>query len=260
MSEKHITFKKWQADHHNVRSVILASMSNNIQKQYDRLDDVDSIVQRMKEVYAIVDRHTRYVTTKEFFRTKITERSSVQEYKFKKLSLVEKLEDLKVGLDNVTYIDVILQSLSRSFYPFIVNFNMNWLEKSINELINMLVKGKRVGRWKRKKANEKVRVNVAAKNVNSTPVAPKGMGKGKRKVGPQQQSRANNLRPLLCERALKEGLSQTPSQVLERSKKDEVVLRLGDGKAIAVEAVESVKYDWIMTAQNNHKLDNFENT
>ncbi|KAL0284348.1 UNVERIFIED_CONTAM: hypothetical protein Sangu_2831100 [Sesamum angustifolium] len=96
----------------------------------------------MKEVYAIPDRHTRYAAIKEFFRAKMTEGSSVQEPRVKMLSLVEKLEDLKVGLDNDTYIDVILQSLPPSYDPFIVNFNMNGLEKSINELINMLVQYK----------------------------------------------------------------------------------------------------------------------
>ncbi|KAL0406243.1 UNVERIFIED_CONTAM: hypothetical protein Slati_3938200 [Sesamum latifolium] len=90
------------------------------------------------------------------------------------LSLVEKLEDLKAGLNNDTYIDVILQSLPPSYDPFIVNYNMNGLEKSIHELINMLVqyetmtrksepsvlvgeastskaKGKSARHWKRKK-------------------------------------------------------------------------------------------------------------
>ncbi|KAL0345650.1 UNVERIFIED_CONTAM: hypothetical protein Sradi_4396300 [Sesamum radiatum] len=55
------------------------------------------------------------------------------------LSLVEKLEDLQTGLDNDTYIDVILQSLPPSYDPFVVNYNMNGLDKSINKLINMLV-------------------------------------------------------------------------------------------------------------------------
>ncbi|KAL0290303.1 UNVERIFIED_CONTAM: hypothetical protein Sradi_7052800 [Sesamum radiatum] len=92
----------------------------------------------------------------------------------KMLSLVKKLEDLKAGLDNDTYTDVIIQSLLSSYDPFIINYNMNGLEKTIHELINILVqydamthksapsvlvgeastskvKGKRAGRWKRKK-------------------------------------------------------------------------------------------------------------
>ncbi|KAK4381751.1 hypothetical protein Sango_2890700 [Sesamum angolense] len=74
-----------------------------------------------------------------FFGTKMAEGSSVQGHGVKMLSLVEKLEDLKVGVDNDTYIDVILQSLPPSYGPFIINYNMNGLEKSIHELSNMLV-------------------------------------------------------------------------------------------------------------------------
>ncbi|KAL0298105.1 UNVERIFIED_CONTAM: hypothetical protein Sangu_3161400, partial [Sesamum angustifolium] len=57
-SDERETFERWHADHRKVRSIILALMSNNIQKQYDRLDDVASILQCMKEVYAIPNRHT----------------------------------------------------------------------------------------------------------------------------------------------------------------------------------------------------------
>ncbi|KAL0405430.1 UNVERIFIED_CONTAM: hypothetical protein Slati_3856900 [Sesamum latifolium] len=114
-------------------------MTNEIQKQYDRLEDVPSIMLRMKDVYAVPDRHIRYAATKAFFGTKMTEGLSVHSHGVKMLSLVEKLEDLKAGLNNDTYIVVILQSLPPSYDPFIVNYNMNGLEKSIHELINMLV-------------------------------------------------------------------------------------------------------------------------
>ncbi|KAL0455142.1 UNVERIFIED_CONTAM: hypothetical protein Slati_0853400 [Sesamum latifolium] len=151
-------------------------MTNEIQKQYDRLDDVPSIMLRMKEVYAVPDRHIRYATTKAFFGIKMAEGSSVQSHGVKMLSPVEKLDDLKVGLENDTYIDVILQSLPPSYDPFIINYNMNGLDKSIHELINMLTE------------------------------------KGKAKV-------------------------------LKRSRKlskDEMILRLGDGKAVVAEVVGSL--------------------
>ncbi|KAL0353183.1 UNVERIFIED_CONTAM: hypothetical protein Sangu_0899600 [Sesamum angustifolium] len=97
-SDNRETFEIWHADHRKFRSIIMTSMYSDIQKQYDRLDDVALILQCMKEVYAILDRHTKYVATKKFFRTKMTEGSSVQEHGVKMLSLVEKLEDLKAGL------------------------------------------------------------------------------------------------------------------------------------------------------------------
>ncbi|KAL2248234.1 UNVERIFIED_CONTAM: hypothetical protein Sindi_2675700 [Sesamum indicum] len=67
-----------------------------------------------KEVYVVLNRHIIYGATKVSSGTKIAEGSFVQSHGVKMLSLVEKLEDLKVGLDNDTYIDVILQSLPLS--------------------------------------------------------------------------------------------------------------------------------------------------
>ncbi|KAL0289107.1 UNVERIFIED_CONTAM: hypothetical protein Sangu_2627900 [Sesamum angustifolium] len=93
---------------------------------------------------------------------------------------------------------------------------MNGLEKSINELINMLVqyeatikksalsvlrgeastskaKYKRAGRWKRKKGKTKAKNVVIAKDAKSAPIALVRMGKGKKRMGTQQQSRANDI-------------------------------------------------------------------
>ncbi|KAL0462943.1 UNVERIFIED_CONTAM: hypothetical protein Slati_0181900 [Sesamum latifolium] len=106
-------------------------MTNEIHKQYDRLDDVPLIMFCMKEVYVVPDRHIRYAATKAFYGTKMAEGSSVQSHGVKMLFLVEKLEDLKAGLKNDTYIDVILQSLPPSYDPFIVNYNMNGLENGL---------------------------------------------------------------------------------------------------------------------------------
>ncbi|KAL0299846.1 UNVERIFIED_CONTAM: hypothetical protein Sangu_3151800, partial [Sesamum angustifolium] len=122
-----LTFAKWLEDNRKIRSIILALMTNNIQKQYVRLDDVPSIMLRMKEVCAVPNQHIRCAVTKAFFGTNMAKGSSVQSHGVKMLSLVDKLEDLKDGLDNDTYIDVILQSLPPSYDPFIINYNMNGL-------------------------------------------------------------------------------------------------------------------------------------
>ncbi|KAL0310457.1 UNVERIFIED_CONTAM: hypothetical protein Scaly_2926500 [Sesamum calycinum] len=68
------------------------------------------------------------------------EGSSVREHGEMMLSLVKKLKDLQVDFDKEeTYVDIILQSLPPSYDQFIINYNMNGLEKSLHELINMLV-------------------------------------------------------------------------------------------------------------------------
>ncbi|KAL0288532.1 UNVERIFIED_CONTAM: hypothetical protein Sradi_7095700, partial [Sesamum radiatum] len=110
-------------------------------------------------------------------------------------------KDLKANLEKETYIDVILQSLPPSFDSFIVNYNMNGLDKDLHELINMLVqyeatiekstlsvfvgeastlkaKGKGAGRWRRKKG----KTESTTASAQSAPVAPLAIGKGKRKA------------------------------------------------------------------------------
>ncbi|KAL0411115.1 UNVERIFIED_CONTAM: Retrovirus-related Pol polyprotein from transposon RE2 [Sesamum latifolium] len=263
--EERVTFDKWLEDNRKVRSIILASMTNEVQKQYDRLEDVPSIMLRMKDVYAIPDRHIRYAAIKAFFGTKMAEGSSVQSHGVKMLSLVEKLEDLKAGLDNDTYIDVILQSLPPSYDPFIINYNMNGLEKSIHELINMLVqyeatthksepavlvgeastskaKGKGARRLKRKKGKGTA-VTATASTEGAPPAAPTGKGKGK--VGVLSSRGQIICAFIAMERGIGRGSvhNSSPTQVLQRSRKlskDEMILRLGDGKAVAAEAVGSL--------------------
>ncbi|KAL0285058.1 UNVERIFIED_CONTAM: hypothetical protein Sangu_2795600 [Sesamum angustifolium] len=83
----------------------------------------------MTDANAVSDKHIIYAAAKAFFGTKLTKGSSIQSHGVKMLSLVEKHEDLKTGLDNNTYIDVILQSLPPSYDPFVINYNMNRLEK-----------------------------------------------------------------------------------------------------------------------------------
>ncbi|KAL0416669.1 UNVERIFIED_CONTAM: Retrovirus-related Pol polyprotein from transposon TNT 1-94 [Sesamum latifolium] len=207
-----------------------------------------------KDVYAVPDRHIRYAATKVFFGTKMAEGSSVQSHGVTMLSLVEKLEDLKAGLDNDTYIDVILQSLPPSYDPFIVNYNMNGLEKSIHELINMLVQ-------------YEATTTSPSRRYCTGVLLLLPEGKGQRKGRGSQQSKANDV-CIHChgkghwKRECPQLLS---TQVLQRSRKlskDEMILRLGDGKAVAAEAVGSLSLvsNLIMTAQHKRKVDDHENT
>ncbi|KAL0405777.1 UNVERIFIED_CONTAM: hypothetical protein Slati_3891600 [Sesamum latifolium] len=216
-------------------------MTNEIQKQYDRLEDVPSIMLRMKDVYAVPDRHIRYAAIKAFFGTKMTEGSSVHSHGVKMLSLLEKLEDLKAGLNNDTYIDVILQSLPPSYDPFIVNYNMNGLEKR-----GFNLQGERQGcqTLEGEKKGKKMAVTATTSTGGAPPAAPKGQGKGK--VGGSQRSKANDV-CMNCQgkghwkRECPQLLSKPGAERSRRLSNDEMILRLGDGKAIAAEAVGSLR-------------------
>ncbi|KAL0285673.1 UNVERIFIED_CONTAM: hypothetical protein Sradi_7168200 [Sesamum radiatum] len=102
--KERLTFEKWHEDNRKVRSIVLGSMTNDIQKQYDRHNDIQSIMLRVSQIYAVPYRHIRYAAIKAFFGTKMIEGSFVQEHGVKMLSLVEKLKDLKADLAKETYI------------------------------------------------------------------------------------------------------------------------------------------------------------
>ncbi|KAL2248165.1 UNVERIFIED_CONTAM: hypothetical protein Sindi_2668800 [Sesamum indicum] len=92
----------------------------------------------------------------------MAEESSVQSHGAKMLSLVEKLEDLNVGLDNDTYIEVILQLLPLSYDP-LINMLVQYEAMTHKSMSAVLVgeastskaKGKRVEWWKRKNGKGK---------------------------------------------------------------------------------------------------------
>ncbi|KAK4381255.1 hypothetical protein Sango_2985400 [Sesamum angolense] len=102
LPRERLTFKKstqWHEDNRKVRSIVLSSMSNEIQKQYKRYEDVWLIMHRMKELYAVSDRHIRYAVTKALFGARMIEGSSVREHGVMMISLVEKLKDLQADFD-----------------------------------------------------------------------------------------------------------------------------------------------------------------
>ncbi|KAL0395430.1 UNVERIFIED_CONTAM: Retrovirus-related Pol polyprotein from transposon TNT 1-94 [Sesamum latifolium] len=174
---------------------------------------------RLRDLYAVPDRHIRYAMTKAFFGTKMAEESSVHDQCVQMLSFVENLEDLKAGIKNDTYIDVFLQSLPPTYDPFIENFNMNGLEKSIPELINMLVQ-----------------FEVTIQKLE--PVVMLGEASTSKKG-----KKARCWKKKECQRGIRRGtvLNFLPlAKVTTRStrlSKGEVDLRLGNGKRVAAEAV-----------------------
>ena len=98
LPEERATFERWHENNCKVRSIILALMINDFKKQYDRLEDVPSIMLCIKEIYATPDRHIRYAATKAFFGTKMTEGFSVQRHGVKMLPSWRTSKTSKLGL------------------------------------------------------------------------------------------------------------------------------------------------------------------
>ncbi|KAG6488853.1 hypothetical protein ZIOFF_050107 [Zingiber officinale] len=64
--------------------------------------------------------------------------ASVHEHGVKMIGLIEKLLSLDLVIPHELLIDIILLSLASSFDNFLVNFNMNKIETTLEEIVNML--------------------------------------------------------------------------------------------------------------------------
>ncbi|KAK8705474.1 hypothetical protein V6N13_049076 [Hibiscus sabdariffa] len=68
----------------------------------------------------------------------MSEGSPVGAHVIKMMGYIQTLEKLRFPLKDELAIDVILQSLSDSFKPFLLNFNMNEINKTLPQLPGML--------------------------------------------------------------------------------------------------------------------------
>ena len=70
--------------------------------------------------------------------TKISEGTPVIEHILKMIGFLNELETLGDTIDTQTQVDIILNSLPASFAQFKLNYNMNQMNFSMNELMSSL--------------------------------------------------------------------------------------------------------------------------
>ena len=122
----------------------------------------------------------RYNISKSLFSCKLAEGSPVSPHVIKMIGYIETLDRLGSELHDDLAVDVILQSLPPSYEPFIMNFQVNGVEKSLSELHGML----KTAEESIKKSTNHVMVvqKENKKRKRWTPPKGKGRGKGKEKV------------------------------------------------------------------------------
>ncbi|XP_017978264.1 PREDICTED: uncharacterized protein LOC108662419 [Theobroma cacao] len=100
--------------------------------------DVQSMILHLRELFDKEGHIESYEISKELFRRKMAEDSSVRPHVLKMIGLIERLGQLGSAMDHKLSIDLVLQSLLNSFSQFVLNFHMNRLEAMLFELLNML--------------------------------------------------------------------------------------------------------------------------
>src|SRR6185369_11055281 len=167
-------YEKHCNDSLDVSCLMLATMSPDLQKQYEHAD-AHTMIEGLRGTFQNQARTERLNISKSLFACKLPEGSPVSPHVIKIIGYIETLDRLGSELHQDLATDVILQSLPASYEPFIMNFQMNGLDKTLSELHGML-----------KTAEE------SKKRKRWTPPNPKGKGKEKSSGG---ESSGSKLKP-----------------------------------------------------------------
>ena len=130
-------YEKHHNDSINVACLMLATMSSELQKDLENMEAYNMIF-NLKEMFQQQARQERYETTKALHSCKMAEGASVSAHVLKIKSYIEHLDRLRFPLSQELATDLILNSLPDSYGQFVMNYNMNEMDKSISELHTML--------------------------------------------------------------------------------------------------------------------------
>ena len=130
-------YEKHHNDSIDVACLMLATMSFELQNDLENMEAYDMIF-NLKEMFQQQARQERYETTKALHSCKMAEGTSVSAHVLKMKGYIEHLDRLGFPLSQELATDLILNSLPDSYGQFVMNYNMNEMEKSISELHTML--------------------------------------------------------------------------------------------------------------------------
>ncbi|XP_031286365.1 uncharacterized protein LOC116145058 [Pistacia vera] len=166
-------YRKYMDNVDIVQCIVLASLTPDLQEQHENF----SIITHLKELFQKRGRYECYDISKALYRCQMTKGTLVGQHVVKMIGYIHKLEILGFGMEAKLSIDLVLQSLPNSFSQFIMNFNMNSIEKSLSELLNML-----------KTVEKDMKKSKLVMLVDTTPWKGKGkQGKGNAKGKPKAQ-------------------------------------------------------------------------
>ena len=113
-------------------------ITNVLQKQCQGLVTAQDMILHLKEMFGEESRSARQTFMKYLMSTQTTEGTLVQEYVLKMIYFINKLDMINVEMDSETKVDAILASLPNSFNQLVMNYNMNKMNVTLFELLEIL--------------------------------------------------------------------------------------------------------------------------
>src|ERR1044071_4061446 len=136
-SELYKTWAKHFDDSLKVSCLMLAFMIPELQRTMEDMDAYD-MNQHLMEMFQQNARHERFDMMRSLITTRMQEGSPVCTHVLKMKEYVDHLARLESPLSDELAGDIILNSLPKSYDQFIMNYNMNGMEKTLAELHQML--------------------------------------------------------------------------------------------------------------------------
>ena len=100
---------------------------------------VSDIMLSLKEIFGEQGHLARQYIMRLILNTKMAQETSIRKHCLKMISYLNTLEVLGADIDGESQMDMILQSLLKSFKEFRLNYNMNKKIYTLSELMNKLV-------------------------------------------------------------------------------------------------------------------------
>ena len=124
-------------DHEIVKCGLLYGLGPKLQKRFEH-HGVHQMINDLKAMFQTQAKVERYEASSKFFSCMMEENSSVSEHVLKMSGYGDRLAQLGVVIPNELGIDRVLQSLPPSYKSFVMNYNMQGMEKTLPELFAML--------------------------------------------------------------------------------------------------------------------------
>ena len=113
-------------------------ITNVLQKQCQGLVTARDMILHLKEMFGEESRSARQTSMKYLMFIETIEGTLVQEHVLKMIYFINKVDMIDVELDSETKVDAILESLPNSFNQLVMNYNMNKMNVTLFELLEIL--------------------------------------------------------------------------------------------------------------------------
>lgn len=131
--------KRWIKANNMAKCYIMATMSSELQPQFENLNTAAEIMTSVKELFGEQQRSARFEVMRKLMGTQMAEGSSVREHTLLMFYLLNEFAKLGGQIDKQGQVDIVLNSLPKSYENFRLNVVMSKREFQLNELLNELV-------------------------------------------------------------------------------------------------------------------------